>query len=263
MGGIRFGKAVVGAICVATLLSLSGAKLSSAEAAADGAKPSSYAPAADLTAEINTLLGQLDDSLAKKEDFEGPNQSRVAKNGSVLSAVCLTLAMQDGEAPLVKAAPAMVVAAQNLAKADNYDTAKASLDALHKATDGKLDGLPTAPREWKTVAPLGLLMKQVPFIQSTLKSNVSGEKFTTKAAVSAPAAATLAAIAQASIADTSAATKPGQAAEWKKLCIEMRDAAGSANQAIHTGNADQKDKALDALKQSCTDCHAVFRNQHK
>jgi hypothetical protein len=171
--------------------------------------------------------------------------------------------MQDGDAPLVKAAPAMVVAAQNLVKADNYDAAKASLDALHKAADGKLDGLPTAPRAWKPVAPLGLLMKQVPFIQSTLKSNVSGEKFKTKTTVSAPAAATLAAIAQATSADTSAATKPGESAQWEKLCSDMRDAAGSVDRAIHSGNADQKDKALEALKQSCTDCHAVFRNQHK
>jgi hypothetical protein len=261
---VRRWKPLVAAGCVAAAACFSGLASSPAESpAVDAAKPSSYAPAADLAHEVDYFVGQLGDTLAKKEDFEGAGQSRVAKQGSTLAAICLTLAMHDSDTPLVKAAPAMVAAAQTLTNAESYETAKDALAALHKAADSKLNGLPTAPREWKPVAPLGLLMKQVPFINSTLKSNVQGEKFKTKAAVSAPAAAGLAAIAQATIADKSAVAKPTDADEWEKLCIEMRDAAGNVNQAIHAGDADKKDKALAALSKSCTDCHTVFRNQRK
>ncbi len=255
---------LVAAICVAAAGYFSGLASSPGESpAADAAKPSSYAPAVDLGVEIGYCISQLDETLAKKEDFEGAGQSRVAKQGSVLATICLTLAMHDSDTPLVKSAPAMLAAAQSLVKADNYEAAKEALANLHKAADSKLDGLPTAPREWKPVAPLGLLMKQVPFINSTLKKYVQGDRFKSRTAISAPAAATLAAIAQATMADTSAATKPGEAAQWEQLCIEMRDAAGSVNQAIHAGDAEKKDKALAALSKSCTDCHAQFRNQHK
>ena len=266
---IRRCASLVAASCVTAAGYFSGLASSPAESpAVDAAKPSSYAPATDLGVEIGYFIGQLDETLAKKEDFEGAGQSRVAKEGSVLATVCLTLAMHDSDTPLVKSAPAMLaaVAAESCEGGRIIEGGKGSCWRIcTKRSDYKLNGLPTAhwARVENSVAPLGLLMKQVPFINSTLKKYVQGDRFKSRTAISAPAAATLAAIAQATIADTSAATKPGEAAQWEQLCIEMRDAAGSVNQAIHAGDVEKTDKSLAALSKSCTDCHAQFRNQHK
>ena len=69
----------------------------------------------------------------------------------------------------------------------------------------------------------------------------------------------LAAIAQVSMADTSAVKKPADEAKWYEFCAAMRDAAGEVNVAIHKQDADSVKKAMSRLTLSCERCHEVFR----
>jgi cytochrome c556 len=70
--------------------------------------------------------------------------------------------------------------------------------------------------------------------------------------------AALVAIGQGSMPNADETEAPDKVAEWYKYCIQMRDAAGALNKAVHAKNEDAAKEAMEALQQSCDDCHAVF-----
>jgi hypothetical protein len=117
--------------------------------------------------------------------------------------------------------------------------------------------------KWEKVASLPDLMKHVPSINTKLKGFVKPAKFKAKAKDSAGITAVLAAIAQGSIADTSATKSPEQVKQWQKFCEEMRDAAAAMNKSIHDGDAEATTKNLEKLGKNCEDCHAVFKPEAK
>ena len=102
-------------------------------------------------------------------------------------------------------------------------------------------------------------MKEVPQVNNRLKRAVQGERFKSQAKTSAAASAALVAIAEEAATDHDAVKKPADTAKWEQLCAEMRDAAGSVNQAIHAGDADRACEADVQLSQSCEHCHKAFR----
>jgi hypothetical protein len=91
-----------------------------------------------------------------------------------------------------------------------------------------------------------------------LKRNIKGAKFKTKAEETAGCTAAIAAIAQGSLADVSAAKNPQQVNQWRAFSIQMRDGAGAVNKAIYAGNESAATDAMKKLAKSCTDCHTVF-----
>jgi hypothetical protein len=95
-------------------------------------------------------------------------------------------------------------------------------------------------------------------VNARLKRNLRGDKFKSKAKDNAGDAATLAVIAQGSIADTSEAKDDEGIKKWYGFCIQMRDAAAALNKAVHDGDKDAAEKAMEALNKSCDDCHEVF-----
>ncbi len=233
--------------------------------AADDAKPadikvSSYAPAADLTNQLAAITARLDDLLAKPEEFDDARQSRIAKEANVAAVVALALALSDENHPLRNSAASAMAAARAIAASDNYNKSKQALGRL-KAAIERTSPPPIAAENvrWTPVAPLGLLMKEVPIINSSLKRSLQGERFKSQAKVSAAAAATLAAIAQESASDHSALKNPADAPKWEQFCAEMRDAAGHVNRAIHAGDSDGTAGAMKLLSQSCDRCHGAFR----
>jgi hypothetical protein len=223
-------------------------------------KVSSYAPAADLANQLTAIAARLDDLLAKPEEFDDARKSRIAKEANVAAVVALALALSDEKHPLRDSAPSALAAARAMATSEDYNKSKQSLDRLKTAIEGKspppgaTESVRGAP-----VAPLGLLMKEVPIINSNLKRSVQGERFKSQAKVSAAAAATLAAIAQESAGDHSAVKNPANTPKWEQFCAEMRDAAGHVNRAIHAGDSDETASAMKQLSQTCDRCHKAFR----
>jgi hypothetical protein len=233
--------------------------------AADDAKTvdvrvSNYAPAADLANQLTAIAARLDDLLAKPEEFDDARKSRIAKEANVAAVVALALALSDEKHPLRDSASSALAAARTLATSEDYNKSKLALGQLKAVVDGKSP--PTRATEsvrWAPVAPLGLLMKEVPIVNSNLKRSVQGERFKSQAKVSAAAAATLAAIAQESAGDHSAVKNPADTPKWEQFCAEMRDAAGHVNRAIHAGDSDETASAMKQLSQTCDRCHKAFR----
>lgn len=246
----------------AILLSRNAVPVLAEEPKAAAVKVSVLAPADDLIEQVHYFIQRLDESLADRADFDDARQSRVTKEADVVAVLALGLSLDESKHPLHDSAPRLLASAQSLAAAGaDYAAASKSLAAIKAAAAGKGSSAaaPVAPTNWKSVAPLGLLMKEVPIVQASLKRNTQDEQFKSHATQSAGAAATLAVIAQEIMADDTAVKEPAQRPKWQAECAEMRDAAGAVNHAIHAADRDATKASLTRLTRSCAACHADFR----
>jgi hypothetical protein len=230
---------------------LAQAGLVSAEAPA-APKVSTFAPAEDLVGQVDAYLGRLEEAVGSEADFKDA-EGKIARDANTLILVSLALGLHDTDNKYKAAAPAMVKAGQQVAAAKDYAAAKAAVAELKKAAEA---GAASGELKWEKVATLSALMKQVPMINTKLKRNM--RRFSTKAKESAGDTATLAVIAQGSMANSDETKKPGEVKEWYKYCEQMRDAAAAVNAAIHAGDQKAADKQMKAMTKSCDDCHAVF-----
>lgn len=220
------------------------------------AQVSAYAPAADLTAQVEYYRGRLTESLANAADYDEAKQSRVHKDGSTLAVLALVLGNHDEANNLQGCAAGAVKAAETLAdSAGDYTKARQAFDDFSGAV-GSDKGQHAA---WGQVAEMAPLMKQVPVVNNALRRSLEPARFKKQGAQVAQQAATLAAIAQAAQFDTSAVGDAADADKWRAFCIEMRDAAGALNQAAHAGDQPAASAAAKHLAQSCDKCHAKFR----
>ncbi len=220
-------------------------------------KVSTFAPAKDVAAQIDRYVEQLEESVQNEAAFQDA-EAKVGKDANTLILLALAAGVHDEDKD---AAPGLVKAAQALAKAKGFAATKEGVAAVKKALESK-EGSP-AELKWVKSASLPDLMKQVPLVNSRLKRNLRGEKLKSKAKDNAGDSATLAVIAQGSMADTSEAKSADQVGKWFEFCVQMRDTAAALNKAVHAGDAKAADKAMSALNQSCEDCHAVFHKVEK
>jgi hypothetical protein len=167
--------------------------------------------------------------------------------------------LHDQDSPHKAAAGTLMKAAQDLAAAEDYAAAKAALAAVTAAAESSEAS--DVELKWEKVADLHALMKQVPTVNTKLKRYVKGSRFKSEADKTVGFTATIAVIGQGSIANVDETEAPDQGAEWEKYCLDMRNAAGQLNAAIHAGDQDAADVHMDALQQSCDDCHAVFHQE--
>jgi hypothetical protein len=228
----------------------------SATAADEAPKVSTFAPAEDLASQADWYIKDLDKICASEDEYKD-GAEKVAKEANTLTVVALCLGLNDQDSKYKQSAGAVIKAAQELAATKDFASAQKGVAALKAAAESKGE----ATLKWEKVASLPELMKQVPVINSKLKLNVKGSKFESKAKETAGYTAVMAAIAQGSMADTSATKGDDQVKQWKEFCTAMRDSAGAVNAAIHAGDRAAAEKGMKKLAQSCDDCHDVFHKE--
>ena len=113
---------------------------------------------------------------------------------------------------------------------------------------------------WEPIADLSQLMKQVPIVNNKLRRGVNGRRFRRSRDATAGHAATLAALAQASLLDTTYCSDEDDEKKWQEICAEMRDAAYSVNQYVRKGDQAAAKKGLARLVETCDACHHSFRD---
>lgn len=220
------------------------------------AKPSSYAPAKDLLAQVDELVGRLEIDLETEADYGEDAQQRVAKDAGTLAAVALVLGMHDEEHRLKGSAASIVAAARKVgAGAKDYAKSKAAMAELETALAATGGGEKLA---WKPVADVAQLMKQVPIVNNNLRRGVEGRRFAREIDKNASYAATLAAIAQAAAFDTTYCADEAEEAKWRELSTALRNASAAVGKQVRAGDQEAAVKALEAVETSCTNCHEAF-----
>jgi len=215
------------------------------------AKLSSYAPAADLVGQVEYYLERMGKSLEDEGEYED-NQDRISKDSNTLIVLALALGIHDEDSKYKKAAPAMLVAAQELSKTKDHAAAKAATEKLVAAAEGKdpIEG----ELKWENVVSLHYIKEQMSGINSNLKRYAKRKKFDNCAGYSA----LLAVIGQAIIANGDEVASPDQMDQWNTYCLQMRDAAAAVNKAMHAEDEEAAAAAMAEMAKRCDGCHEVF-----
>lgn len=243
-----FAGVLLGLVCVSAALGQ----------APDDAKPSNYAPAADLIRQVKLYVESMSAATADSSEYNDDKQGEVYRDANTLAAIALVLGMHDEDNELKQVAGKLITAAEHLA-AEHDDPQKAieAVKAIQLIVDKPEKGKPV---EWKAVGEMVPLMKQVPIVNNNLRRGVTGRRFAQSSDKNAALAATLAAIAQASMLDTNHIADEADRPLWIKTCAEMRDGSAEALAAIRKGDQAAATKALDKIVKSCDDCHHKFRD---
>ena len=240
----------------ALLILVSGLPLIAADKA-ELKKPSSFASAQEVVAQIEIFVKQIETDLGGESEYGDEQKGRVVKDASTLVVLAQLLGNHDEDHPLKKAAAALVTASRKLADdADEAATAKQALAAVKEALKSTAGG--TVAKE--PVAELAQLMKQVPIVNNKLRSGVTGRRFDRTIDQNAGYATTLAAIAEASQADTAYCSSKEEEGTWAKICLEMRDAAAEVRAALRSKDQAAAKTGLEKLVKTCDACHHVFRD---
>lgn len=251
---MRFAARWCGLVAVVAVL-LAGVAL-----AADAPKVSTFAPAKDLVAQVDYYVDRLENAVKDESEYKDAGD-KVVKDANTLAVLALTLGLSDEDSKYKKAASGLLKASQKLCAAKDFASAKAGVAAVKEALSSSGD---VSALKWEEkVASLPALMAQVPLVNSRLKRNVGGIRFAKMAKENAGESATLAAIAQASMANADDVKKFGDAVKWCKFCADMRDAAGALNAAIQKKDKDAAGTTMTKLAKTCDDCHEVFHPTEK
>lgn len=223
-------------------------------------KVSSYAPAADLVGQVDYYVEHAAKALSDEASYGDDQQAAVDRDANTLAALAMLLALHDEDHKLKIAAPAILHASQALAEShEDYAKAAAALADVKKAVAGEAPAGEAVG--WDDVTDLSALMEQIELVQAPMKRGATDARRLKRSAnATAGQAATLAAIAQATLVDTDYATDE-QLPEWEKYSVQMRDASWAVNQAVRSADAPKAAEALVALQKSCDDCHAVFKDE--
>jgi len=248
-------------LSVAAIIAVLGAFMAQVQAhAADAPKVSTFAPAEDLARQADKYIESMKNTVASQGEYND-SEGKIGRDSNTLIVIALALGLHDQDNKYKARAGTLIKAAQDVAATKDYASAKKAVATLEKAAAAS--GRAQAKLKWEKVASLPDLMKQVPMVNTKLKLCVSKTNFKKKAKDSAGYSAVIAAIAQGTIADTSATKNAAQVKQWQKFSKAMRDHAGAANAAIRKGDRPASDKAMKKLNQSCEDCHAVFKPEKK
>ena len=224
--------------------------------AADTPKVSTFAPAEDLAGQVGQYIKAMKSVVADEQEYKD-SEGKIVRDASTLAVIALALGLHDQDSKYKANAGALMKAAQDVAATKDFESAKKAVAALEAVAEK--EGTAGGDLKWEKVAPLPELMKQVPMVHTKLKLYVKGANFKKKAKDTAGYSAVIAAIAQGTIADTSATKNADQVKLWQKFSEAMRQDAGEVNAAVHKGDEAATAAAMKKLNQSCEDCHAVFK----
>lgn len=216
-------------------------------------KVSTFAPADDLVVQLEKYVDSLQESVANEADYKDA-QGKVSKESNALILIALALGVHDSDNPYKASAASIIKAAKDVAATKDFASAKKAIDALKAAVAAKAAG---GEVKWEKMADLDELMKQVPAINTSMKSKM--KRFSKSSKDVASLAAILAVISQGAMYDTSETKNEAQVKQWYDFSVQARDAAAAVNKAAHAKDQAAAEKANEALGKICDDCHAVFK----
>ena len=221
---------------------------------------SSIVPVADLDGQVKFYLEELEECVQDEAEYRHATKridakavTKLEKKTHALAVLALAVALHDQPSQFKQAAPGLIKAAQDLAKAADYPSARQGVERAKAALFSTGD---SSSLKWMKVAAMAPLMGEVPLIHTRMKRDI--RRFDRNIARLAGGSAAIAVIAHGSMPNADETEKPDEVQKWYQYCIEMRDAAAAVNRAVHAKSLDAATEAMAALQKSCDDCHAVF-----
>ena len=233
---------------------LAGACLVPAQAAD---KLSTVTPVADLVAEAETKIKDIEALLADNDSYTKAKKKQVPQAAGTLAVLAQGIAQHDEDSAWKKSAADLRDAAISIAKSASLDDAKKGLDAAKAAAGGKAGGA-KADHAWDKLIDMDSLMAEV-----SARNGKFRKFFKTPADhdVMARNASTLAVLALVIEADTHEVKDKADVAKWKKYSKDLQEGMSKISAAIKKkDDAGAKTLFLESAK-SCSGCHTDIRDK--
>ncbi|MDB5341447.1 MAG: hypothetical protein JWN70_7066 [Planctomycetaceae bacterium] len=237
------------------LTMLAGACLVPAQAAD---KLSTVTPVADLVAEAETKIKDIEALLADNDSYTKAKKKGVPQAAGVLAVLAQSIAHHDEDSSWKKSAADIRDAAIAIAKSGSLDDAKKGLDGVKAGAGGKAGGA-KAEHAWDKLIDMDSLMAEVSARNGKLRK--AFRKAPEDHAAASRDASVLAVLSIVIESDTHEVKDKADIEKWKKYSKDLQVSMTKISAALKAKNdADGKALFLESAK-SCNSCHTDIRDK--
>lgn len=221
-------------------------------------KLSTVAPVADLVAEAEAKIKELDDLVGDGDKYTKAKKKGIPQAAGTLAALAQAIAEHDEDSKLKASAADVRDAAIALAKAGSQDDAKKSLAAAKEAAGGKAGGA-KVEHAWDKLIDMDSLMSEVSARNGKLRK--AFRKVPDDREPIARDASVLAVLSLAIEADTHDVKDKADIEKWKKYSKDLQVSMTKISAALKAkDDAAGKDLFLKSAA-SCNACHTEIRDK--
>ncbi len=222
-------------------------------AVAEKPKLSTVSPAADLAAEAEAKVHELEQMLSGNDEYLKAKKKGIPRDAGAVAILGQALADHDEAGDVKIAGPALRDAGIAIGKATSLDDAKKGLDMAKAALAGEA-GDAKAEFNWADLADMDSLMAEVNVRNGRLRR--AARKLPDDVMAASRDASVLAVLALA----ISAKGNSKDAAAWEEYALEMQTQYTKVAAAMKDKNSDDLKAAFTAANKSCNECHSKFRD---
>lgn len=221
-------------------------------------KLSTVAPAADLVAEAEAKLAELETFAADEAAFGKNKKKGIPQGAGVLAMLAQGIAEHDEDSKLKKSAADLRDAALALAKAGSLADAQKAITAAKAAAGGTAAGA-KAEHAWDKLIDLDSVMAEISARNGKIRKTL--RKLPDDVNAAARDASVLAMLAVVTAADTHEVKDKADIEKWKNLSKEMQVEMTTLAAAIKAKEVDKAKEAFSAGGKACNTCHSEIRDK--
>lgn len=210
---------------------------------------------ADLEAEIEAKMSEIDTILASQNTFQ-ESTAKLRLNAVQLTILSQALA-EHGDAPKLKSvAPAMRDAARQLAQAGSFDDAKTGMIALRSAIDGHGPSNAAPDYDWSKLARLRQVMESLRDRTDQIRRAMRKSK---DPAAESRHASVMAVLGLSIAAHADGAKNPSDRTAWSEFSLEFQREMTKTAVALRQQDKPAVLEHFKAAQDACEKCHEKFK----
>jgi hypothetical protein len=213
----------------------------------------------DMVAEAKDKVAQLKEAVASEEAFKKAVEDKsINQNCGVLAVVAQAIAEHDKGKDAGIAAPTLRNVAISLRRVKDMNEAKAGVEKLQSALEGKADPAAMVDHPWNKLTGMHGMMEEINGRGSKIRRALQRPRALEK---DAQHGSVIVALSLAMEEDTHEVKKPEEIPQWKTWAKEYRAAMSQTTAAMKAGDAKKAQDAFAVAGKICADCHAKFRHE--
>jgi hypothetical protein len=221
-------------------------------------KLSTVAPVADLVAEAELKIKEIEESLATPDAYTKAKKKGVPQSAGTLAVLAQAIAEHDEESAWKKSAADIRDGALAIAKSGSIDDAKKGLEAVKTAAGGTA-GSGKVEHAWDKLIDMDSLMSEVSKRNGKVRKAVS--KAPDDFAVASRDASVLAVLSLAIEADTHDVKDKADIEKWKQYSKDLQTSMTKIATTLKAKNQPEAKTLFVGSGASCNKCHTEIRDK--
>jgi hypothetical protein len=218
-------------------------------------KFSEVAAVTDLIAVLEAKVSEIEADLVSAEAYQAA-RTRLRLGTVQLAVIAEAVAEHDDESKLKTSGASIRAAALQIGAASSFEQARAALDALHLALDGKAPAATSADYDWANLGRTRLLMESLRERTEQVRKAIRRSK---DPVAESRQATTMAVLAVAVAAHADDFEKEADRMAWQKWSLDCQRELTRTAQSLREKDAAGVLSHFTAAQVACDKCHEQFK----